>query len=143
MKTYVPKKDDVKRNWYVIDLKDKNLGRTATEIAKVLMGKHKPAYMPNIDMGDFVVVLNADKFSVTGKKMIDKMYVRHSGYPGGITSVSLKDMLAKHPEKAIMMAVNGMLPKNKLRDPRLKRMKVYCSENHPHEAQKPVELKVD
>ena len=142
MKTYIPKKEEVTRTWYVLDMKGKTLGRAATEIAMVLMGKNKPHYTPNIDVGDFVVLVNADKFEVTGNKMLDKLYRRHSGYPGGLKEVNLRDLMKKHPDHAIRFAVSGMLPKNKLRAPRMKRLKVYTTPNHPHKAQRPVELNV-
>jgi len=141
VKTYIPKKESVERTWHVIDMEGKNLGRTATEIAMILMGKNKPSYTPNIDVGGFVIVVNADKFTVTGNKMTDKMYRRHSGYPGGLKEVSLKDVLKRRPERVIETAVSGMLPKNKLRAPRMKRLKIYCSPKHPHQAQRPVEIK--
>lgn len=141
MNTYVPKMKEIKRNWYVFDLKDKNLGRSASLIAMTLMGKNKPTYTPNIDVGDFVVVVNADKFVATGNKMDDKKYYRHSGFPGGLTELTMKELLTKHPERVIQFAVKGMLPKNKLRAPRMKRLKVFCAGEHPHQAQKPLELK--
>lgn len=142
VKTYIPKEDEVKRTWYVLDLQGKNLGRTATQIAMVLMGKNKPTYTPNIDVGDFVVLINADKFEVTGNKMNDKMYRHHTGFPGGLKESNLQDLMKKHPDRAIKLAVSGMLPKNKLRARRMKRLKVYCAPTHPHQPQKPVELKV-
>ena len=143
MKTYVPKKDEVKRGWYVVDLEGKNLGRSATQIAMTLMGKTKPTYTPNIDVGDFVIVVNADKFNVTGNKLLDKLYRRHSGYPGGLKEMNLRDMLKKHPDRAIKLAVAGMLPKNKLRAKRMKRLKVFTGPRHDHQAQKPIELKME
>lgn len=143
MKTFVPSMEDVKRTWHIVDASGKNLGRTASLIAMVLMGKHKPEYMPNIDTGDFVIVVNADKVAITGNKIEDKMYYHHSGYPGGLKSINLKGMLEKHPERVLENAVSGMLPKNKLRDDRMKRLKVYCNPEHPHKAQKPVELAVE
>jgi len=143
VKTYVPKKDEVKRDWYVVDLEGKNLGRSATQIAMTLMGKTKPTYTPNIDVGDFVIVVNADKFNVTGNKLLDKFYRRHSGYPGGLKEMNLRDMLKKHPDRAIKLAVAGMLPKNKLRAKRMKRLKVFTGPRHDHQAQKPIELKME
>ncbi|MCD4783057.1 MAG: 50S ribosomal protein L13 [Candidatus Eremiobacteraeota bacterium] len=140
MKTYVPKKGEVTRGWHLIDLEGKNLGRTATKIAMILMGKTKPTYTPNIDVGDFVAVVNAGKFEVTGNKMTDKLYYRHSGYPGGLKETSLSDMLKKHPERVIKLAVAGMLPKNKLRAKRMKRLKIFTGPKHNLQAQKPVEL---
>lgn len=142
MKTYSPTKESVKRDWYVLDLKGKTLGRAASEVAKILCGKNKPIYSPHIDTGDFIVVVNADKVHVTGNKVEAKVYSRHSGYPGGLRQETLKEVLKSHPERVLEMAVRGMLPKNKLRSPRMKRLKVYCSEQHPHQAQRPVELSI-
>lgn len=142
MKTFTPRKEDITRSWFVVNLEGKNLGRTASAIAKVLSGKNKPIYSPHIDTGDFVIVLNADKVSVTGRKLEQKFYRRHSGYPGGFKEEALRDMLSKHPERVIELAVKGMLPKNKLRAQRMKRLKVYCSDSHPHKAQKPVDMNI-
>jgi large subunit ribosomal protein L13 len=142
MKTKVLKKSEVSRQWLVVDATDKILGRFASRIAMVLTGKNKPQYTPHVDCGDFVVVLNADKFRVTGKKMNDKIYYSHSMHPGGLKAVSLKAMLQRQPKKVIYHAVSGMLPKNRLRAKRLKRLRIYLSSEHPHIAQapKPVEL---
>ncbi len=140
MKTKVLKKTDVVRNWYVVDATDKILGRFASRIARILIGKNKPQYTPHVDCGDFVVVINADKFRITGKKLKDKIYYSHSFYPGGLKQMNLKLMLDKHPGRAIYRAVNGMLPKNKLRAKRLKRLKIYTSPDHPHKAQSPVKI---
>ncbi len=140
MKTSILKKNDVVRNWYVVDAADKILGRLASRIAGILIGKTKPQYTPHVDCGDFVVVLNADKFRVTGKKLKDKIYYSHSFYPGGLKQINLESMLAKHPERAIYHAVSGMLPKNKLRAKRLRRLKIYTSSGHPHKAQSPVKI---
>lgn len=137
MKTYAVKANEVRKNWYVVDAEGQTLGRLATQIARVLIGKHKPTYSPNIDTGDFVVVLNADKVVLTGKKAISKEYIRHSIYPGGLKTVTYKDMLAQHPDRIIRAAVNGMLPKNKLRAIRMRKLKVYTGCQHPHEAQQP------
>ncbi|KPK64067.1 50S ribosomal protein L13 [candidate division WOR_3 bacterium SM23_42] len=137
MKTKVLKKAEVKRNWYVVDAKGKVLGRLASKIAVVLTGKHKPQYTPHVDCGDFVVIVNADKFRVTGNKMRDKIYYSHSFFPGGLKKIHLDLMLKKHPGRAIYHAVSGMLPKNKLRARRLKRLKIYADANHPHSAQSP------
>ncbi len=142
MKTYMARKEDIKRKWYVVDVEGKTLGRVATEIARVLMGKHKPEYTPHLDMGDFVIAINADKFVVTGKKMVQKMYRRHSGYPGGLKEQNLKELLSRHPERVLEYAVRGMLPKNKLRSRRMKRLRIYCSPDHPHKAQKPEKLNI-
>jgi|GEM_PF-190853 large subunit ribosomal protein L13 len=140
MKTTVLKSSQIKRNWYKIDLKDQILGRVATQIAFHLMGKNKPLTSPNLDSGDFVVALNASDIKVTGKKLDQKMYQRHSGHPGGFRELTLKQVMAKDPRKVIEQAVKGMLPKNKLRTPRMRRLKVYLSTTHPYEAQ--VEPKV-
>ncbi|MGB9720858.1 MAG: 50S ribosomal protein L13 [bacterium] len=142
MKTKVLKKSDVKRNWYVVDAQGKILGRMATRIARILMGKGKPQYSPHVDCGDFVVVLNADKFKVTGKKMENKIYYRHSFYPGGLKAINLKLMLEKNPKKVIYHAVSGMLPKNKFRARRLKRLKLYLGAEHFHKAQSPKEIQI-
>ena len=142
MKTYTPTKEKIKRDWYVVNLDGKNLGRAATEIARILCGKHKPIFSPHIDTGDFVIAINADKFAVTGKKMMQKLYRRHSGYPGGFKEQTMRDLFQKHPGRILEYAVKGMLPKNKLRSPRMKRLKIYCADEHPHQAQKPVELTI-
>ncbi len=137
MKTFNPKKESIKREWHLIDLKDKNLGRAASEIAVLLSGKHKPTYARHVDTGDFVIIINADKFNVTGNKIMDKMYRRHSGYPGGLKEANLKTLLEKQPERIIRFAVSGMLAKNRLRERRMKRLKVYTGQEHPHHAQNP------
>ena len=137
MKTFSAKPSDVIRKWYVIDASEVTLGRTATLIATLLTGKRKPQFTQHIDTGDFVVVINARNIKVTGQKMTDKMYYRHSGYPGGLHEASLKEVLAKTPERAIYEAVRGMLPVNKLRDQRLARLKIYAGAEHNHAAQKP------
>jgi len=142
MSTPVAKNDDLQKDWYIVDLEDKVLGRTATEIAKVLRGKHKAIYTPSVDTGDFVIVLNAEKVRLTGNKLSQKMYHRHSGYTGGLTSVSAGKMLEKTPEELIRKAVKGMLPKNKLGRQMFKKLKVYCGADHPHQAQQPKELQV-
>ncbi|SMP08577.1 LSU ribosomal protein L13P [Desulfurobacterium pacificum] len=142
MKTFMQRKEDVQREWYIVDATGKTLGRLATEIAKVLMGKHKPTYTPHVDGGDFVVVVNAEKVFVTGKKLTDKIYYKHTGYMGHLKETTLKEMLEKKPEEVIRLAVRGMLPKNKLRDRRMKRLKVYAGPEHPHKAQNPKPLEV-
>jgi len=136
------RKEDVKRDWYLVDATGKTLGRLASEIAKILMGKNKPTYTPHIDGGDFVVVVNAEKVFVTGKELNQKIYYKHTGYFGHLKETTLKEMLEKKPEEVIRLAVRGMLPKNKLRDRRLKRLKVYAGPEHPHKSQnpKPIEL---
>ena len=133
-------KDTVKRDWYLINAEGKTLGRLATKIAGILQGKHKAAYSQNIDQGDFVIVVNAEKVRVTGNKHLQKKYFHHSGYLGGLTTVTYKEMMDKHPERIIEHAVSGMLPKNKLRDVRKTRLKVYKGDKHDHKAQKPVVL---
>ncbi|TRO83711.1 50S ribosomal protein L13 [Trichloromonas acetexigens] len=140
MSTQVAKESDIKRAWFVVDLEGKVLGRAATEIARVLRGKHKAIYTPSVDTGDFVVVVNADKVKLTGTKMADKVYYSHSGYPGGIRSITAEKLVAKKPEDLIKKAVKGMLPKNKLGRQMFRKMKVYAGVEHPHAAQQPKEL---
>ena len=138
MKTYVAKPEDFKRDWYVVDASDQVLGRLATQIAMRLRGKHKPIFTPHVDTGDFIIVINADKVQLTGRKTDQKMYWRHSGYPGGIRGVSAKRMLETKPEELIRHAVRGMLPKNRLGRKLLKKLKVYSGAEHPHQAQQPI-----
>lgn len=140
MSTQVAKKSDVTRKWFVVDLEGKVLGRTATEIARVLRGKHKAIYTPSVDTGDFVIVLNADKLKLTGNKMADKHYYHHTGYPGGIRSINAEKLMEKKPEEVVKKAVRGMLPKNTLGREMLKKLKVYAGTDHPHAAQQPKEL---
>ncbi len=142
MKTFMLKKEEVQREWYVVDATGKTLGRLASEIAKILIGKHKPTYTPHVDNGDFVVVINADKIHVTGKKLDKKVYYKHTGYMGHLKETTLREMLQKKPEEVIRLAVRGMLPKNKLRDRRMKRLKVYAAPEHPHSAQNPKPLEL-
>ncbi|HHL40633.1 MAG TPA: 50S ribosomal protein L13 [Deltaproteobacteria bacterium] len=137
MKTYLAKTGEVKREWYLVDAAGKNLGRTAAAIASVLRGKHKPVYTPGVDTGDFVVVVNADKVSVTGRKLTDKIYYRHTNYPGGLRTVALGKLLAEKPEEAIRKAVWGMLPKGPLGRSLFRKLKVYAGPDHPHAAQRP------
>lgn len=137
MKTIFAKSETVKRDWYVIDATDKALGRLATEIANRLRGKHKAEYTPNVDTGDYIVVVNAEKVKATGNKLKDKVYYRHTEYPGGIRSQTLEEMLAKHPERAIEKAVKGMLPKGPLGYAQFRKLKVYAGAEHPHTAQQP------
>ena len=137
MKTYTPKEGEVARDWYVVDAEDKILGRMATEIAIRLRGKHKPEFAPHVDTGDFIVVVNAEKIKVTGAKLDQKMYYQHSGYPGGLREMTLKEMLEKKPEDVIIKAVRGMLPKNRIGRAQLKKLKVYAGAEHPHTAQAP------
>jgi large subunit ribosomal protein L13 len=143
MKTYSAKPTEVEQKWYLIDAKGMNLGRLSTKIAELLMGKHKPTYSPNVITGDVVVVINCAKIKVTGNKLTDKFYYRHSGYPGGLRETSLKEMLEKHPNRVIEHSVAGMLPKNKLKAEMLKNLKVYATEEHKHDAQKPEIIKVE
>ena len=142
MSTSIAKKADLQKDWYVVDLEDKVLGRAATEIARVLRGKHKPIFTPSVDTGDFVIVVNAGKVRLTGNKLSQKTYYRHSGYPGGIRSVTAGRLLEQNPEEVIRKAVKGMLPKNKLGRQMFKKLKVYSSSDHPHQAQQPKELKL-
>ncbi len=140
MKTYTVRKEDIKRDWYVIDAEGKNLGRLVSLIANVLRGKHKPYFQKDVDCGDFVIVLNADKISVTGKKLTDKEYKFHTGHPGGLKVRTLEWMLQNKPEEVIRLAVERMLPKNKLQKRFMKRLKVYTGNEHNHQAQNPKPL---
>ena len=140
MKTYVAKPTDRQRDWYVVDAEGKTLGRLATQIADALQGKRKPEYTPHCDTGDFVVVINAEKIAVTGDKLHEKLYYRHSGYPGGLKKRTLGEMLERRPEEVIRLAVRGMLPKNRLARKQLTKLKVYAGPDHPHAAQKPQPL---
>ena len=142
MSTSVAKKEEVHKDWYVVDLEDKVLGRAATEIARVLRGKHKAIYTPSVDTGDFVIVLNAEKVRLTGNKLNQKKYYRHSGYTGSLKAITADKLLEKAPEELIRRAVKGMLPKNKLGRQMYKKLKVYCGADHPHQAQQPKELQV-
>ena len=143
MKTYTARAEDIEREWFLVNAEGKTLGRLASEIAKVLRGKHKPLYTPHLDCGDYVIVVNADKVQVTGRKLDQKMYYRHSGYPGGIKSISLRNQLQKHPERVLQAAVRGMLPKNRLGRKMFKKLKVYAGSTHPHAAQRPKPLEID
>ena len=140
-KTFVTKLDDINREWFVVDADGQSLGRMASKVAAVLRGKHKPIFTPGLDTGDFVVVVNAEKVTVTGNKLTEKFYYRYSGYPGGMTAISLRDQLARHPDRVIEHAVWGMLPHNKLGRAMLKKLKVYGGPDHPHQAQNPSALK--
>ena len=137
MKTTALRTQDIEQKWYLIDCSGKTLGRLSVKVANILRGKNKPEYTPNSDVGDFVVLVNAKNLKVTGSKNEDKIYYRHTGYPGGIKQVSFKDLLNKDPEKVLRLAVKGMLPKNKLNRQVIKKLKVYAGDEHPHEAQKP------
>jgi large subunit ribosomal protein L13 len=142
MKTYVPKKDEVERQWWLIDAEGKVLGRLATTVARLLRGKNKPQYVDFMDIGDFVVVINAEKIKVTGDKLEQKKYYSHTGYPGGIKEKTLKELMETKPEDVIRKAVWGMLPKNKLNRAIHKKLKVYVGSDHPHQAQQPQEYKI-
>ena len=136
-KTYYPKLEDIQQDWVLVDANDQTLGRLATQLAVLLLGKHKPGFTPGVEMGDYVIVVNADRISVTGNKMEDKMYFRHSGYPGGLKSTNLRTLLEKNPERVIQKAVWGMLPHNRMGRKLLGKLKVYAGPDHPHDAQKP------
>lgn len=142
MKTFSAKPSDITRKWLIVDAEGKTLGRIATEIARVLRGKHKPEYTPHMDLGDYVIVVNASKVRVTGNKVNDKIYYRHTGYPGGIRGQNFKKLVADHPDRVIELAVKGMLPKNSLGRAMYKKLKVYATESHPHEAQQPEMMKI-
>jgi len=137
MQSYVPKPDEIRREWVVMDAEDKVLGRLATEAARLLRGKHKPEFTPFLDTGDFVVVVNADKVRLTGNKLEDKTYFRHSGRPGALKSETARERMEKYPERIIQAAVWGMLPKNRLGRKLLRKLKVYSGPDHPHQAQQP------
>ncbi len=142
MKTISAKSETVQRDWYIVDASNKTLGRLCTELARRLRGKHKPIYTPHVDTGDYLVVINADKIAVTGKKLDDKMYHRFTGYVGNLKTTSLKNLLASHPERAIEIAVKGMLPKNPLGRAMYRKLKVYAGPDHPHTAQQPLALDI-
>lgn len=139
-KTYYPKPGEVERNWYLANAEGQNLGRLASRIASLLLGKEKPEYTPGVDVGDYVIVVNAGGVEVTGKKLEEKRYYRHSGYPGGLKSLTLEQQLEQRPQYVIESAVRGMLPKNRLRRKLMKKLKVYAGPDHPHEAQQPEAL---
>jgi len=142
MKTYLAPVHEIEKKWYVVDAQDKILGRLATEIAFRLRGKHKPTFSPFIDNGDFIIVTNADKIQLSGKKWDDKKYYHHTGYMGGIKETTAKELLVKHPTDLVTKAVKGMLPKNKLGRAQLKKLKVYAGTDHPHQAQQPETLEI-
>ncbi|RKD25405.1 LSU ribosomal protein L13P [Caminicella sporogenes DSM 14501] len=142
MKSYVAKPHEVERKWYVIDAEGKTLGRLATQVATILRGKHKPIYTPHVDTGDFVIIVNAEKVKLTGKKLDQKMFRWHTGYPGGLKERTYRDMLNNRPEKVIFHAVKGMLPKNRLGRKMIKKLKVYRGPEHNHQAQKPEVLDI-
>ena len=139
-RTYSPKQGEAQREWFIVDAEGKTLGRLASVIAATLRGKHKPTFAPHMDMGDFVIVVNAEKIRVTGKKETQKQYYRHSQYPGGFKATPLRDVRAKHPERILESAVRGMLPHNVLGEKQFKKLKIFVGPSHPHEAQKPKEL---
>ena len=142
MKTFTAKNETVQRDWYVVDAAGQTLGRLATEIASRLRGKHKPEYTPHVDTGDYIVVINAEKVCVTGKKTSDKIYYSHTGFPGGIKEISFEKLIDKAPERVLEAAVKGMLPRNPLGRDMYRKLKVYAGTNHPHAAQQPQELKI-
>lgn len=143
MKTVTPKIQDIERKWYIVDARNQVLGRLATEVARILKGKHKPIYTPHLDVGDHVIIINAEKVRVTGRKAQQKIYKRYSGYPGGLKEIVYEDMLAKHPERILEHAIKGMLPKNRLGRKMFKKLRVYVGEQHPHIAQKPEKLELN
>ena len=143
MKTYMATPSTIERKWYVVDAADKTLGRLAAEVAKVLRGKHKPTFTPHMDTGDFVIIINADKVRLTGKKLVQKVYFRHSGYLGGDKYTKAGDMLAKNPVRMVELAVRGMVPHNRLGSQIIKKLHVYAGSEHPHAAQKPEVLTID
>jgi large subunit ribosomal protein L13 len=143
MKTFVATPATRERNWLVVDATDKTLGRLATQIADALRGKRKPEYTPHCDVGDFVVVVNAEKVAVTGKKREDKRYYRHSGYPGGLRSRTFEEMIARRPEEVLRLAVKGMLPRTRLGRQQLRKLKIYAGPEHPHQAQQPKAMEVE
>jgi large subunit ribosomal protein L13 len=143
MKTYVATPATRERNWLVVDATGKTLGRLATEIANTLRGKRKPKYTPHCDVGDFVIVVNAEKVSVTGNKRQEKRYYRHSGFPGGLRSRTFEEMIARRPEEVLRLAVKGMLPRNRLGRQQLRKLKIYAGPDHPHQAQQPAPLEVE
>ena len=143
VRTYQPNASDRDRGWYVVDAQGQTLGRLATQIADTLRGKRKPEFTPHCDVGDFVIVVNAERIAVTGKKMDEKRYYRHSGYPGGLRSRTLDEMLERRPEEVLRLAVKGMLPRTRLGRAQLRKLKVYAGPDHPHAAQKPEPMEVD
>jgi large subunit ribosomal protein L13 len=140
VRTWTAKTAEIEREWYVVDAKGQTLGRLASKIAAILKGKHKATYTPHLDCGDFVIVVNAEQVRVTGRKLDQAFYYRHSGYPGGLTSISMRDQLARHPDRVLQAAVVGMLPKNRLGRQLIKKLKIYAGAEHPHEAQQPKSL---
>ena len=141
-KTYVPKSGDVTHDWKLVDANGRNLGRLATQISTILLGKDKPTFTPGVDTGDYVIVVNAEHITVTGNKLDDKYYYRHSGYPGGLKKINLRDQLAKHPDRVIRRAVWGMLPHSRYGRKLIKKLKIYAGPDHPHKAQDPVQVEL-
>jgi large subunit ribosomal protein L13 len=139
-KTFSPTPKDVQREWWIVDAQGQTLGRLASQVALILRGKHKTTFAPHMDMGDYVIIINSDKIHVTGRRLDQKMYYRHSGYPGGMTEITLRKMLKEHPERVLELAIKGMLPKNRLGRQMYTKLKVYAGDVHPHEAQKPKTL---
>ncbi|MQA83231.1 MAG: 50S ribosomal protein L13 [Streptosporangiales bacterium] len=142
MRTYTPRPSDIQRHWHVVDATDVVLGRLASQVATLLRGKHKPVYAPHVDTGDFVIVVNAEKVVLTGRKLEQKRAYRHSGYPGGVRSIGYGDLMASRPERVVEKAVKGMLPKNSLGRKMFRKLKVYAGPEHPHQAQKPVPYEI-
>ena len=142
MRTISAREQDIQRDWYVVDAQGQTLGRLATRVATILRGKHKPIFTPHVDCGDYVIIINAEKIHTTGQKMTQKKYYRHSGYPGGLREIALKDQLQKFPNRVLESAVRGMLPKNRLGRKMFHKLKVYAGPNHPHEAQQPKPLEL-
>jgi len=140
MKTLFAKKGEIEKKWYVVDAEGMVVGRLASRVAAILRGKHKPTYTPHVDTGDYVIIVNAEKVRFTGKKLEQKVYYHHTGYPGGLRKFTAKEIMQKHPERIIISAVKGMLPKNRLGRQQIKKLKVYCGPDHPHSAQKPIPL---
>ena len=142
VKTYTPKPQDIEHKWWIVDAEGQTLGRLASKIAPILRGKHKPSFAPNLDVGDFVIVINADKIVVTGNKLEEKMYYRHSLYPGGLSEINLKDNLRRFPDRPLREAIKGMLPKGALGHQVISKLKIYAGTEHPHAAQKPTVLEL-
>lgn len=140
MKTFSPKQTDIERKWYLVDARQQVLGRLATQVARILRGKHKPIFAPHVDVGDHVIIVNAEKIRLTGKKAAQKRYKHHTGYPNGLKETSFETMLASHPERVLEHAIKGMLPKNRLGRQMIKKLRIYAGEEHPHIGQKPEKL---
>ena len=143
MKTFVPNKETMEPNWWLVDAEGQNLGRLASQVASVLRGKHRPDVTPHLDLGDHVIVVNAEKIEVTGKRLDDKLYYRHSGYPGGLKSKTLRELLDRHPDRVLKLAVKGMLPRGRLGRKHLTKLRVYAGGDHPHEAQTPTPYAIE